>query len=171
MTEQLIELAVQSGYRLTDTPTIRVLADKEMEQTGVSIRATHRSSDDHSTAAMQPIPKRADKPQHAHLIVDGDRTVALIEPIINIGRSDDNHIVLDDRFVSRHHVQIRSRFGKHIVFDVNSRAGTFVNNVKVSEHELRAGDVISIGNTRIVYVADTPKNPDNTTSSLDPVDF
>jgi pSer/pThr/pTyr-binding forkhead associated (FHA) protein len=70
--------------------------------------------------------------------------------------------VLDESTVSRTHAQIRLRFGHYVIFDTDSQTGTFVNNVRIREHRLRAGDVIRVGKTSLVYMEDDPEQLDET---------
>jgi pSer/pThr/pTyr-binding forkhead associated (FHA) protein len=173
LNQQMIELATQSEYRLIQSPIIRLIPDKHIGRKDVTVRAAHTQSTENNTEAMQPIRLNSSKPElkNPQLIINGERTIPLTEPVLNIGRGVDNHIMLDDKYVSRHHVQIRLRFGVHTLFDVNSRTGTYVNNVRVTEHQLQAGDVIRIGDTKIIYVTDEGKGRDSagTTQTLNPV--
>lgn len=172
--DHLIDLAGQTGYRLIDKPLVKILADPTLTPADLTIHADHSALSENSTAAMQHIPKETAKAitNNPHLIINGTRNIKLIDPIINIGRSSENHIVIDDPFLSRHHLQMRLRSGTYILFDVHSRGGTFVNDVRVTQHRLQAGDVIRAGETRIVYVADEKPNirATGTTDSLNPVD-
>ena len=77
--------------------------------------------------------------------------------------------VVDDRAVSRYHLQLRLRFGRYTLFDIQSQGGTLVNEVKIKEHNLQTGDVIQIGNTRLVYMEDRPIS-DGQTQTNDPVE-
>lgn len=171
--EQLVNLAIQSGYRLSDNPNIKLIADGDIELSTVTIKASYSDNGNNTTAAMKPIMmQRNDKsPNNPQLIINGERHISLKQTIINIGRSDENHIIIDDPFISRHHLQLRLRFGKYTLFDVNSRGGTYVNKVRVTEHLLQSGDVITMGSTKIVYMSDEKPghNLATTTSTLDPV--
>ncbi len=90
------------------------------------------------------------------MIVNGDTTVEMTEPLVNLGRSRDNHVVLDDPYISRHHAQIRLRFGRYTLFDTQSQTGTYVNDSRVREHNLQTGDVIRMGKITMVYLEDDP---------------
>ena len=104
----------------------------------------------------------------SQLIINGTRIVKLEKAVINIGRSHDNDVILDDPSASRHHVQIRLRFGVHTLFDVNSRGGTHINGEPAKQHALRAGDVIQIGGTQIIYMVDAAPQANGGTAPLDP---
>ncbi len=81
-------------------------------------------------------------------VADANREwMATIEcvPFI-IGREDDCHLKLIDKWISRRHAEIRIS-GNHIwIRDLGSTNGTFVNNKKIALSELlNPGDIISIG--------------------------
>ncbi|MEG1255109.1 FHA domain-containing protein [Clostridium sp.] len=72
-----------------------------------------------------------------------------ILPIVDnltMGRKNDNTVVLDDKYVSSHHVRIYKRNNEYILEDLESTNGTQVNNVKVRNTVmLKPGDVIKVG--------------------------
>ena len=63
-----------------------------------------------------------------------------------VGRDPSATIMVNDRFVSRHHFFVEFD-GEDAVFiqDLRSRNGTFVNGQKVDRAQLRHGDRISFG--------------------------
>ncbi|MHC5021030.1 MAG: sigma 54-interacting transcriptional regulator [Planctomycetota bacterium] len=82
----------------------------------------------------------------------GERTVALGNNPITMGRSADNAIVLDDSKSSRRHCVVeRTPGGSWRVRDLHSMNGTYVNGIPVTERHLEAGDKIEIGKTEIIY--------------------
>lgn len=174
LSQHIVELVAQSGYRLNAEPIVQLLGTDSMDKSDVEVKASHASEGENTTKAMQPIlAKQKQAPQNPQLIVNnGERTIELSEALLNIGRADDNHIILDDSYCSRHQIQLRLRFGAYTLFEVSSRSGTTVNNVHVSEHQLQSGDVIKIGATQLVYITGNDKsNTTGTTQSLDPVTF
>jgi pSer/pThr/pTyr-binding forkhead associated (FHA) protein len=65
-----------------------------------------------------------------------------------IGRADENHIQMKDRFVSRKHLEISMRDSKFFLKDLMSENGTFVDGVLIKpgkELEVKQGLPISIG--------------------------
>lgn len=69
-----------------------------------------------------------------------------------VGRSPHAHLRLDpaaDRYVSRTHFLVELRPPRCFVSDLDSANGTFVNEDRIAQHELRDGDVIRAGRTRI----------------------
>jgi hypothetical protein len=156
--EQLVELAASAGYRLRRTPDVHFLVVPDQPISHVRVVATHTHTSDTTTAALQPIriPDARNRPVNAQIIIGGQQIIPLAENIIHIGRGRHNDLVLDDAYVSRSHAQIRLRFGHYTIFDTDSQSGTYVNNVRVREHRLQAGDVIRIGHTSMVYMEDEP---------------
>jgi serine phosphatase RsbU (regulator of sigma subunit) len=79
--------------------------------------------------------------------VDGElagRRFSLDAPCL-VGRGPYNHIVLDDTRVSRQHAKISPEPGGHVVYDLNSANGTFVNDVQVKREKLAPNDVVRFG--------------------------
>lgn len=154
--QHLVEMASAVGYRLSDVPSIEFIAAPNTEPSEIVVDAGYRHSTTSATAVMKPIAlPQTRAPQNPQLIVNGQLTHFLKDGIINIGRSRDNHIVLDDLYVSRHHIQLRLRFGVYTLFDTQSQGGVLVNDVIVREHRLQPGDVIRVGKTQMVYLEDT----------------
>lgn len=90
-------------------------------------------------------------PAQAQLLLHGQTILSLESAVVNIGRRPDNHLVLDDSSVSRHHCQLRLRHDHYLIFDLNSSHGLFINHQRVSESRLRSGDIITIGKTHLLY--------------------
>jgi pSer/pThr/pTyr-binding forkhead associated (FHA) protein len=78
--------------------------------------------------------------------------------IINIGRSSDNDIILDNKAVSRKHAQIEFGDDSALIIDNESLNGTFVNKRKISEEILKDKDQITIGKFDLVYHQNAPKD-------------
>ncbi|WP_334144253.1 DUF3662 and FHA domain-containing protein [Rhabdothermincola sp.] len=86
------------------------------------------------------------------LLPNGERYVLDEHPVL-IGRLDECDITILDANVSRRHAEIRPRGDGFVVIDLGSTNGTRVNGVPVSERELRDGDELTVGNTRIGFQA------------------
>ena len=76
--------------------------------------------------------------------------------MINIGRSLENHLVIDDPSVSRAHAQLIAIKNHFMVFDQNSTGGTFVNGKRISRTVLNSGDIVSLAAVSMLYVEDSP---------------
>jgi type II secretory pathway predicted ATPase ExeA len=73
-----------------------------------------------------------------------------------IGRTPDNDLQIDSRFISRHHCQlVTGSDGVTVIEDLNSTNGITVHGKRVRRHTLRDGDVIGVGQHEILYVNET----------------
>ncbi len=70
---------------------------------------------------------------------------------IIVGRSPDNEVYIQSKFVSRHHAQLISDADGCVIEDLNSTNGVFLGEKQVKKYRLRSGDVISLGVHEIVY--------------------
>lgn len=157
LSKHLVELATNSGYKLNHQPQIVIVPDETLPSNGLRVEARHSGGmHDTSTAVMRradiPMPEKTPQPRGSQLVINGEQTISLTDAVVNIGRSRENHIVLDDPYISRHHAQMRLRFGHYTLFDIQSQTGTFVNDARIRQHQLQAGDVIRVGKTRMVYL-------------------
>ena len=85
---------------------------------------------------------------------DGDERVLLpLAPgTTHVGRSFAADVRLEDQSVSRRHAILHHRPGGSRILDDRSANGTFVNGRRVTEADLRDGDVIVVGETVLVYL-------------------
>lgn len=68
---------------------------------------------------------------------------------IVIGRVSDVDLLLLDEKVSRKHAKVITHGGKVVVEDLASKNGTFVNGERIRSQELKEGDEIAIGTSKI----------------------
>lgn len=73
--------------------------------------------------------------------------------IIKIGRSSQNDVVINDKYVSGSHCQIiKDDKGNFVLIDTNSSNGTYVNGVqRRGEVRLNSSDIVKIGNTTLPW--------------------
>jgi pSer/pThr/pTyr-binding forkhead associated (FHA) protein len=74
-----------------------------------------------------------------------------------LGRTTDNDLQIDSKFVSRHHAQLVTSAEGSVVEDLNSTNGVYLNGKRVRRHRLSPGDVIKIGLHEITYSRYEPK--------------
>ena len=87
-----------------------------------------------------------------YLMGPDDQKHWLQKKLVEIGRADDNDIVIDSKLVSRKHALIRKEGSQRFLEDRGSANGTFLNRERVSSSlELHDGDRISIGEIILVY--------------------
>lgn len=68
-----------------------------------------------------------------------------------IGRTSDNDLQISSKFISRHHAQVSTRMDSCVLEDLNSTNGVFIGNRRVRQHHLTDGDVVYLGEHRLVY--------------------
>src|SRR5512136_2145726 len=71
---------------------------------------------------------------------------------VRIGREPDSELPIDDPGVSPRHAIIVSIGNDHILEDLQSEAGTFVNGTRISRHILQHGDVAQFGAFYLRYL-------------------
>ena len=77
-----------------------------------------------------------------------------------IGRTPDNDLQIDSKYISRHHCQIVTTADGSIVEDLNSTNGVYIKSRRVRVQHLNDGDVIAIGRHEILYIdVRTRKDP------------
>ncbi len=73
-----------------------------------------------------------------------------LRAVTAIGRSRDNHVVIDDPFASSNHAVIVWRENTWWVEDLNSHNGTYLNDERIDgPRPLASGDRIAIGETTL----------------------
>jgi len=106
---------------------------------------------DHGTEhAPEPVPDGA-----ARLLIrtDGDTEVVhVLGRKTSIGRTPDNDVQVDSRFISRHHAVILAGPAHAIIEDLNSTNGVLVNNRRITRQPLKDGDHVTVGKTQFRFV-------------------
>ena len=68
-----------------------------------------------------------------------------------IGRTPDNDVQIQSRFISRHHAQVVSDQSQSVLEDLNSTNGVFIRAQRVKQQVLADGDIIQIGEHKLLY--------------------
>ncbi|HKQ15021.1 MAG TPA: AAA family ATPase [Steroidobacteraceae bacterium] len=68
-----------------------------------------------------------------------------------IGRTPDNDLQIDSKYISRHHAQIITSGNTSVLEDLNSTNGIYVRAKRVRRRMLNDGDVVQIGQHEIMY--------------------
>ncbi|MFO0584265.1 MAG: FHA domain-containing protein [Anaeromyxobacteraceae bacterium] len=79
----------------------------------------------------------------------------LREEDLTLGREAGNTVVIGSDQASRRHARIFVSGGAHVLVDLDSTNGTFLNSKLVKEQTLRHGDVLRIASTVLKYVVDS----------------
>ena len=124
----------------------------------------------HANQSQPPIPKRPPvKPgtlekdsffkkkaakvvKNAYFIQHGtNERIYLNQGETLIGRSDINHIIIEDLYVSKNHARIYYNGSDFVIEDLGSRNGTYVNDLKINTMTLNKGDVIRTGRNMFIF--------------------
>jgi type II secretory pathway predicted ATPase ExeA len=114
---------------------------------GVSCRDTSREawSGDRAPRALSKVVLSTEGKAVAELHLVPGRKV--------IGRTPDNDLQIDSKFISRHHCQlVTGSDGVTVIEDLNSTNGIMLGEKRIRRHTLRDGDVIGIGQHEILYL-------------------
>ena len=95
------------------------------------------------------------------------KTFELNKDQMSAGRRDNMDICIKDASLSGHHCDfIRTENGSYILRDNNSTNGTRVNNVPITEQELKNSDIIQLGGVEILYDCSTGGESDYSTGGF-----
>lgn len=88
------------------------------------------------------------------IILDGPRggDEVRLASSIQIGRSNECGLTLPDEGISKAHAQVELRGEEHLLVDLGSLNGTYVNRRRVRERILQHRDEIRVGSTRILFI-------------------
>ena len=96
----------------------------------------------------------ADRPMARLEVLYRDQLVAehrLNQGKTIIGRTPDNDVQIHSRFISRHHAQVVTDQSQSVLEDLNSTNGVFIRAQRVKQQVLADGDIIQIGEHRLLY--------------------
>ncbi|WP_419943737.1 FHA domain-containing protein [Candidatus Poriferisodalis sp.] len=97
---------------------------------------------DNGKTASRPLALVVCSPLHTQ----GERH--LLRDTLTIGRSADCDVVIDDSYSSQAHARLYRRGDQHVVEDLGSTNGTYLNRQKVAATTaVRVGDFVQIGST------------------------
>jgi type II secretory pathway predicted ATPase ExeA len=117
-------------------------------------------------------PHAGDKPDVVGRILIGHegQTIAerqLLPGRFIIGRTTDNDLQIDSKYVSRHHCQIISTHDGSVIEDLNSTNGIYVKQKRVRKHNLNDGDVVLVGKHELMYIDERAPKPRSTADTHD----
>ncbi len=155
MATQLLQIARDLDLMLVVPPSVSMVLDDTVPENSLRISTDISQPDPEATRQITPLQdhhvSRESATEHAYLIIDGRREVALSKPLLTLGRSVENDIILEQAGVSRNHAQLRRRQQRWVLFDLNSSGGTFVNGERIFEAALQTGDVISMATAKLIF--------------------
>jgi chromosome segregation ATPase len=83
---------------------------------------------------------------------DGREIVHVLGRKTSVGRTPDNDLQIDAKFISRHHAVILAGPVQTVIEDLNSTNGVQVNGRRVTRQVLKDGDTVSIGRQQYRFV-------------------
>lgn len=86
-------------------------------------------------------------------------THGLAGRVFRIGRYEGNDLTINNPYISRYHAEIIPRGGNFQIRDLGSTSGTFVNDERIKQRNLKNGDSIRLGMGRgieLVFHTDAP---------------
>lgn len=96
---------------------------------------------------------------------DGLETEFILDELNAIGRHPKNNIRLNDREISKEHAVIERQNGRFVLRDLRSSNGSYVNNRRITEQQLKDGDEIQLGSMKLFFTID--RDGDSRTSVRD----
>jgi len=116
----------------------------------------HRHRPEEPSPALRAAAAHAGAHVLGHLLVAADGRTVQEVPLrlgrLIIGRTPDNDVQIDSRFISRHHCQVITTLHSCVVEDLNSTNGIYVKSNRVRRHYLNDGDVVLVGKHELIYV-------------------
>jgi hypothetical protein len=157
------------GYLYIRNPNVTLASDPTLNRKDVRVIAWHSSDPLQFSKEIndEDVEKLTNPPPGAFFIIEGKRYFSLTRKIVKVGRRLDNHLILEDRHVSRSHARLEVVDGRYVIIDLDSTAGTRVNGRLISRHTLRPGDIVSIAAVQLIYGED-PGGPPGDTSRYKP---
>lgn len=162
----VLRRAVQAGWTFATSPLVLFFVDEKLQTGQVRVQAGYQVVDEvdvPATAVYQTAtPSQNDSQliaRGAYVVLNGRQTVPLHKPLLTVGRRETNDVVIDDPAVSRLHAHIRWQGGHFVLQDISGRSRTRVQGVPVTQHVLKHGDVIYMGEASLVYAEDRPTRP------------
>lgn len=76
-----------------------------------------------------------------------------LAPVTTIGTDPKCTVILQDKFMSSNHAEIKAEHGMWVLRDAGSTNGTYVNNKRVDRHELVDNDFVKFGSAMLKFKA------------------
>jgi adenylate cyclase len=88
-----------------------------------------------------------------------ERVLELSEGTITIGRTEENTICVPSKSLSRRHARLEREGSRLFLVDLDSKNGTFVDEVRIDRRELSGGESFRCGEVRFRLTPDTLELP------------
>ena len=168
LTNYVVDLTRRGGMALHTRPVVQTRPSEEVPPHRVHVEARFLPGEQavsvkpgmtqelpaaqRAPVVPQSPPAPAEKPLTSHCTLRyAGRRIPIVEPLISLGRSLDNDVIVSEPQVSRRHAQLRRRYGRYTLYDLGSTGGTTVNGQPVQECALDNGDVIALAGVELVF--------------------
>jgi type II secretory pathway predicted ATPase ExeA len=133
-----------------------ITAIEELRWVEFGARTTHALREEPDEAPPPATPIDGSAPVVARILVSTEGRTVQELPLhvgrIIVGRTADNDLQIDSRFVSRHHCQLIVSAQSCMIEDLNSTNGIYVKSKRVRRQHLNDGDVVVIGKHELIYL-------------------
>jgi chromosome segregation ATPase len=160
--EQDLTAAEEVVNRLESEARTRNARIEELEKAAQELRATLEEARAAPAAVLDqavagPAPSREEEPERVvapapdgatRLLIRSDQGREIVYVLgrkTSVGRTPDNDLQIDAKFISRHHAVILAGPTQTIIEDLNSTNGVQVNGRRVTRQPLQDGDTVFIG--------------------------
>ncbi len=132
----------------------------EYTERSVKLQALHGMPGSMNGGSAQRRERRRSRPDERRIVLGrilvgfNGQTIAereLTPGRFIIGRTPDNDLQIDSKYISRHHAQIITSIHTSVLEDLNSTNGIYVRAKRVRRRMLNDGDVVQIGQHEIMY--------------------
>lgn len=158
MANYLSELATERHFTLLEHPKVTMAEEAAVPrhtiQVVVEAADANASSATQVMSATHQMQANSQAPRRAALLLETDQGVhpiPLESTLMTIGRGLNNDVILEDTRVSRHHAQVQYKTRRFWLTDLKSTNGTYVNGERITEADLRNGDVVSLGGLELTF--------------------
>ncbi len=133
----------EARHALTDRDSLIRRLEEETANSAVLLGAIQQRLD--TTGAHEIAP---DGDKRLLIRAEGDSEVVhVLGRKTSVGRTPDNDLQIDAKFISRHHAVILAGPAHTIIEDLNSTNGVLVNGRRITRQTLKDGDAVMIGKT------------------------
>ena len=157
----LCDTAMMSAFTADrDVVTVEDIASAVEELQWIEYAARPHQQRPPEPAPVKAEPEAAGQvvsaPALGHLLVATDGRTVQDVPLrpgrLIIGHTRENNVVIESRFVSRHHCQVITTEHSCVIEDLNSTNGIYVKSNRVRRHYLNDGDVVLVGKHELIYL-------------------
>jgi len=157
--EKLRELRTLSGTREVElSAALRTEQQRNAEMDAARVQAEAASS----VAMLGNIQHNlehlaGEEPAHLLVRTDGETGIVhLLGKRTTIGRTPDNDVQIDAKFISRRHAVARRAGDNTVIEDRNSTNGTYVNGQLINRRTLKDGDLVTLGKAEFRFSVNKP---------------